>query len=74
MFALLLVAACAPPDGSKLDLKPGFKAVGDGLKSEHATQAAAATDKHVFAVSSTTVAGISPATMRQNRQSLMARR
>jgi len=55
MFALLLLLVCAP-DGSKLDLKPGWKAVGDGLKSEHATQAAAATDKHVFAVSSTTVA------------------
>lgn len=56
MFALLLLTACSLPDGSKLDLEPGWKAVGDGLKSEHATQAAAATDAHVFAVSSTTVA------------------
>jgi hypothetical protein len=56
MFALVLLAACADPGGSKLDLKPGWKAVGDGLKSEHATQAAAATDAQVFAVSSTTVA------------------
>lgn len=55
MLALMLLAACADPGGSKLDLKPGYKAV-DGLKSEHATQAAAATDTHVFAVSSTTVA------------------
>lgn len=56
MFALLLLTACAAPAESKLTLKPGWKAVGDGLKSEHATQAAAATDKHVFAVSSTQVA------------------
>jgi hypothetical protein len=56
MFALLLLTACAAPDESKLTLKPGYKSVGDGLKSEHATQAAAATDKHVFAVSSTAVA------------------
>lgn len=54
MFALLLVSALAA-DGSKLDLKPGWKATGE-LKSEHAAQAAAATDTHVFAVSSTTVA------------------
>lgn len=56
MFALLLLTACTAPDESKLPLKPGWKAVGDGLKSEYATQAAAATEKHVFAVSSTTVA------------------
>ena len=56
MFALLFLTACAGPDESKLTLKPGWKAVGDGLKSEHATQAAAATEKQVFAVSSTTVA------------------
>jgi hypothetical protein len=52
MFAVLLLTACAaPPDGSKLTLKPGYKEVGDGLKSEHATQAAAATDKHIYVVS-----------------------
>ena len=56
MFALVLLAACADPGGSKLELKPGYRAVGDGLKSEYATQAAAATDTQVFAVSSTTVA------------------
>jgi hypothetical protein len=56
MFALLLLIACAAPGESKLPLKPGYKAVGDGVKSEHATQAAAATDKHVFAVSNTQVA------------------
>lgn len=53
MFALLLV--CAAAAESALPLKPGFKAAGE-LKSEHATQAAAATEKHVFAVSSTKVA------------------
>lgn len=56
MLALVLLAACADPGGSKLDLKPGFKSVTESLKSEHATQAAAATDAQVFAVSSTTVA------------------
>ena len=56
MFLVSLLLWTAAPDESKLDLKPGWKAVGDGLKSEHATQAAAATDAHVFVVSSTTVA------------------
>lgn len=56
MFALLLLTLCAAPAESKLTLKPAWKSVGDGLKSEYATQAAAATDKHVFAVSSTVVA------------------
>src|SRR5436190_6286166 len=56
MFALLFLTACAAPGESKLTLNPGYEAVGDAIKSEHATQAAAATDKHVFAVSSTTVA------------------
>ncbi len=56
MFALLLLTAFFAEGESKHMLKPGWKAVGDGLKSEHANQAAAATDKHVFAVSSTTVA------------------
>jgi hypothetical protein len=56
MFALLLLMTPLTPAESKLTLKPGWKAAGAGLKSEHATQAAAATEKHVFAVSSTTVA------------------
>jgi hypothetical protein len=56
MFLVPLLILLAPAAESKLPLKPGYKSVGDGLKSEHATQAAAATDKHVFAVSSTTVA------------------
>ncbi len=56
MFALLLLTGFVAAGESKLTLKPGFKSVGDGQKSEHATQAAAATEKHVFAVSSTKVA------------------
>ena len=32
MFALLLLTACAVPAESKLTLKPGFKAVGDGTE------------------------------------------
>ena len=56
MFALLLLTALAAEGESKLPLRKGYQAAGDGLKSEHATQAAAATDAHVFAVSSTTVA------------------
>lgn len=56
MRALLLLTALAAGAGSGLTLKPGYTAVGDGLKSEHATQAAAATDARVFAVSNTTVA------------------
>jgi len=58
----LLLWTAVPPAESKLDLKPGWKAVGDGLKSEHATQAAAATEKHVYVVSSTTVATYDRAT------------
>lgn len=55
MFALLLLT-CAAADGeSKLDLKPGWKATGE-LKSEFATQAAAADEEHVYAVSNGTVA------------------
>ncbi|AWM41350.1 hypothetical protein GobsT_00210 [Gemmata obscuriglobus] len=56
MFALLLLTAFFAAGESKLPLQKGYKASGDGLKSEHATQAAAATDEHIFAVSSTTVA------------------
>jgi hypothetical protein len=55
MFAFVLLAIPAASADSKLDLKPGFKATGE-LKSEYATQAAAADTKHVFAVSSTRVA------------------
>lgn len=62
MFALLLLTALVAEGESKLALKPGYKAVVDGLKTEHATQAAAATEKHVFAVSSTTVAMFDRAT------------
>jgi hypothetical protein len=56
MFALLLLTSFVAAGESGLTLKPGYKAVGDGIKSEHATQAAAATEKRVFAVSSTKVA------------------
>ncbi|MBP3958756.1 endonuclease [Gemmata sp. G18] len=55
MFSLLLLTAFFVEGESKLTLEPGWKAVGDGLKSEYATQAAAATEKHLFVVSSTTV-------------------
>jgi len=55
MFALLLLTGFLADGESKLTLKPGWKATGE-LKSEHAAQAAAADEKHVFAVSSTTVA------------------
>lgn len=55
MFALLLLTAPFAGAESKLALKPGYKP-DLALKTEYATQAAAATDKHVFAVSSTTVA------------------
>jgi|SRR5579883_625983 len=55
MFLVPLLLAFTPLDGSKLTLRPGWKETGE-LKSAYATQAAAATDKHVFAVSSTTVA------------------
>ena len=54
MRALLLLTALAAGAGSGLTLEPGYTAAGDGLKSEHATQAAA-TDTRVFAVSSTAV-------------------
>ncbi|MFM8271435.1 MAG: endonuclease [Gemmata sp.] len=56
MFTLALLAATVAAGESGLPLKPGYRAVGDGIRSEHAIQAAAATDKHVFAVSSTAVA------------------
>ncbi|MCI0705175.1 MAG: endonuclease [Planctomycetia bacterium] len=56
VILLLSLVVLAPADESKLTLKPGYKAVGDGLKSEYATQAATATEKHLFAVASTTVA------------------
>ena len=49
----MLVLAAGP--GSKLDLKPGYTATGS-FRSEHATQAAAADDRFVYAVSSTAVA------------------
>ncbi|MFO0822484.1 MAG: endonuclease [Gemmataceae bacterium] len=55
MFTLLLLTCFFAGGESRLTLKPGWKATSD-LKSEHATQAAAADEKRVFAVSSTTVA------------------
>jgi hypothetical protein len=59
MLALLLLTGLLtglPADGqSRLPLRPGWKATGE-LASEHATQAAAADDKRVYAVSSTRVA------------------
>lgn len=54
MFALLLLTLAAGAE-SKLDLKPGWKASGE-LKSEYATQAAAADETRIFAVSNTRVA------------------
>ena len=54
MLALVLALA-ADPAGSALPLSPGFARTAD-LKSAHATQAAAADDRFVYAVSSTTVA------------------
>ncbi len=56
MILVPLMLALVPPAGSNLALKPGYKAVGIGLKSEYATQAAAATESRIFAVSSTKVA------------------
>ena len=53
MFTLALLLI--PLDESKLTLKPGWKATTD-FPSEHATQAAAADEKHFYAVSNTTVA------------------
>lgn len=55
MFLALLLVGFVADGESKLDLKPAWKAAGE-LKSEHATQAAAADAKRVFAVCSTTVA------------------
>lgn len=58
MLALLLLVLL---DGSKLPLKPGWRALAD-FASEHATQAAAADDAHFYAVSNTTVAQYDRAT------------
>jgi hypothetical protein len=56
MFALLLLTGFVTAGGeSKLAPKPGWKATGE-LKSEHATQAAAADERHVYAVSNSAVA------------------
>src|SRR5437773_934023 len=51
VLPLLVIVAAGP--GSKLDLKPGYTAIGS-FRSEHATQAA--DGDVVYAVSSTTVA------------------
>ena len=53
ILPLLLVLAAGP--GSKVDLKPGYKAA-SSFRSDHATQAAAADGDFVYAVSSTAVA------------------
>lgn len=56
MLALLLpLLVAADPAGSQLPLRPGWVETGR-LKSEYATQAAAADETRVYAVSSTTVA------------------
>jgi hypothetical protein len=54
-FVFPMLLAVVAEGGSKLPLKPGYKASGE-LKSDHATQAAAADQKFVYAVSSTRVA------------------
>ena len=61
MFALLLLTSLVAGAESKLTLKPGWKAAGE-LKSEHATQAAAATETRVYAVSNSAVAEYDRAT------------
>ena len=61
MSALLLLTCLAAGAESKLTLKPGWKAAGE-LRSEHATQAAAATESRVYAVSNGTVAEYDRAT------------
>jgi hypothetical protein len=61
MSALLLLTCLVAGAESKLTLKPGYKAAGE-LKSEHATQAAAATESRVYAVSNGTVAEYDRAT------------
>jgi hypothetical protein len=57
LLSLLILA----PGGSKLPLKPGWAATGS-LPSPHATQAAAADEKAVYAVSCTAVAAYDRAT------------
>jgi hypothetical protein len=60
-MALLLLALAAGDADSSLPLKPGW-ALSRELKSEHATQAAAADDRFVYAVSSVAVARYDRAT------------
>ena len=54
-IALTALLIAADPTGSRLPLKPGWVKTAE-LKSEHATQAAAADGRFAYAVSSTTVA------------------
>ncbi|WP_439625627.1 endonuclease [Gemmata sp.] len=61
MFLALVLIGFAATGESQLTLKPGWKATGE-RKSDHATQAAAADETRVFAVSSTTVAAYDRAT------------
>jgi len=61
MLALLLPLVVAGPGGSQLSLRPGWVATGN-LQSKYATQAAAADDTRVYAVSNTTVAEYDRAT------------
>jgi hypothetical protein len=59
MYFLLLL--CCLLDGSKLPLQPGWEKTSE-IPSEHATQAAAADEKFVYAVSSTHIARYDRAT------------
>ena len=55
MLPFMLFVLFLAPDESRLALKPGWKPTGS-FPSEYATQAAAADDKYVYAVSNGTVA------------------
>lgn len=59
--AVVALLLAADPVGSRLPLRPGYAAAGN-LASPHATQAAAADEKFVYAVSNTTVAQYDRAT------------
>jgi hypothetical protein len=55
VLLLAALAVSADPAESKLELKPGWVKATE-VKSEHATQAACADEKHFYAISNTTVA------------------
>src|SRR5262245_40810861 len=61
MYLLLALGLLADGSESKLRLKPGWVTASE-LPSKHATQAAGADDRFVYAVSSTTVAKYDRAT------------